>query len=123
MTRRPLKTTTASLLMISLIQPFPAMAQVRALNVSPAQQSSANHRDTQVILAQTAAPTCFTNGEVDTARCDIEMLRAELEALLNDGLAAPEDRAPEDDQTAALTMEERIGLLIAAIETAEREAA
>ncbi len=123
MTRRTLKTTTASLLVFSLIQPFPAMAQVRALNVNSAQQSSAKQGDERVILAQSAAPTCFTNGEIDTARCDIGMLRAELEALLNNGLPAPEDRAPEDDQTAALTAEERIGLLSAAIETAEREAA
>jgi outer membrane protein OmpA-like peptidoglycan-associated protein len=50
------------------------------------------------------------------------MLRAELEGLLQDGLPDAADRPAEDELTAALSAEERIGLLSAAIEEAEREA-
>ncbi|MFN7004662.1 MAG: hypothetical protein ACK4NW_14665, partial [Roseinatronobacter sp.] len=82
MTRRSLKTTTASLLVISLIQPFPVMAQVRALNPSSTQQSDVKSGEARIILAQATQQSCFTNGAVDTARCDVEMLRAELEMLL-----------------------------------------
>ncbi len=121
MTRRALKTTTASILALSLIQPYPAMAQIRAVNPQIAQHSSAQTGTERLFLAQAEVPTCFTNGEVDTARCDIDMLRAELEALLQNGLA--EDRPAEDEATAALSADERIGLLSAAIEGAEREAA
>ena len=121
MTRRALKTTTASILALSLIQPYPAMAQIRAVNPQIAQHSSAQTGAERLFLAQAEVPTCFTNGEVDTARCDIDMLRAELEALLQNGLA--EDRPAEDEATAALSADERIGLLSAAIEGAEREAA
>ncbi len=67
--------------------------------------------------------TCFTDGQVDMGRCDIGMLRAELEALMLNGLAEAADRPAEDPATAALTLEDRIGLLSAAIENAEREAA
>lgn len=123
MTRRSLKATTASLLVISLIQPFPVMAQVRALNPSSAQQSDAKSGEARIILAQAAQQSCFTNGEVDTARCDVDMLRAELEMLLADGSMGEIDTANEDEATAALTVEERIGLLSAAIEDAELEAA
>lgn len=122
MTRRSLKATTASLLVISLIQPFPVMAQVRALNPSSAQQSDAKSGEARIILAQAAQQSCFTNGEVDTARCDVDMLRAELEMLLADGSVGEIDTANEDEATAALTVEERIGLLSAAIEDAELEA-
>ncbi|MFU8863822.1 MAG: OmpA family protein [Rhodobacterales bacterium] len=122
MTRRSLKTTTASLLVISLIQPFPVMAQVRALNPSSAQQSDAKSGEARIILAQAEQQSCFTNGEVDTARCDVDMLRAELERLLADGSMGEIDTAGEDEATAALTVEERIGLLSAAIEDAELEA-
>ena len=122
MTRRSLKATTASLLVISLIQPFPVMAQVRALNPSSAQQSDAKSGEARIILAQAAQQSCFTNGEVDTARCDVDMLRAELEMLLADGSMGEIDTANEDEATAALTVEERIGLLSAAIEDAELEA-
>lgn len=122
MTRRSLKATTASLLVISLIQPFPAVAQIRALNPSSAQQSDAKSGEARIILAQAAQQSCFTNGEVDTARCDIDMLRAELERLLADGAMGEVDTAGEDEATAALTVEERIGLLSAAIEDAELEA-
>ncbi len=122
MTRRSLKTTTASLLVISLIQPFPVMAQVRALNPSSAQQSDANSGNARIILAQAAQKSCFTDGEVDTERCDVEMLRAELEMLLADGSMGEIDTAGEDEATAALSAEERIGLLSAAIEDAELEA-
>lgn len=123
MTRRSLKTTTASLLVISLIQPFPAMAQVRALNPSSAQQSDVKSGEARVILAQAGERSCFTDGKVDTARCDINMLRAELELLLSDGSMGDIDNADEDEATAALTTEERIGLLSAAIDDAEVEAA
>ena len=123
MKRTALKTTTASLLAISLIQPFPAMAQVRALNIKSAQQSTAETRVERLFLAQSEAPTCFTDGRVDTARCDVTMLRDELESLLEFGLADVEARAPEDDLTTALTADERIGLLTAAIAEAELEAA
>lgn len=123
MTRRSLKTTTASLLVISLIQPFPAMAQVRALNPSSAQQSDVKSGEARVILAQAGERSCFTDGKVDTARCDINMLRAELELLLSDGSMGDIDNADEDEATAALTTEERIGLLSAAINDAEVEAA
>lgn len=123
MTRRSLKTTTASLLVISLIQPFPAMAQVRALNPSSAQQSDVKSGEARVILAQAGERSCFTDGKVDTARCDVNMLRAELELLLSDGSMGDIDNADEDEATAALTTEERIGLLSAAIDDAEVEAA
>ncbi|MDD9707701.1 OmpA family protein [Seohaeicola sp. SP36] len=122
MTRRTLKTTTASILALSLIQPYPAMAQLRALNPQAAQHSSANTGSERIFLAQAEDATCFTDGEVDTARCDIDMMRAELEALLENGLPDAADRPAEDELTAALTAEERIGLLSAAIEDAEREA-
>ncbi|MFP5508960.1 MAG: OmpA family protein [Alphaproteobacteria bacterium] len=122
MTRRTLKTTTASILALSLIQPYPAMAQIRAVTPQAAQHSSAKPGSEQLFLAQAEVSTCFTNGEVDTARCDIDMLRAELEGLLQDGLPDPADRPAEDELTAALSAEERIGLLSAAIEEAEREA-
>jgi len=122
MTRRTLKTTTASILALSLIQPYPAMAQLRALNPQAAQHSSANTGSERIFLAQAEDSTCFTDGEVDTARCDIDMMRAELEALLENGLPDAADRPAEDELTAALTAEERIGLLSAAIEDAEREA-
>jgi outer membrane protein OmpA-like peptidoglycan-associated protein len=122
MTRRTLKTTTASILALSLIQPYPAMAQLRALNPQAAQHSSAGTGSERIFLAQTEDATCFTDGEVDTARCDIDMMRAELEALLENGLPDAADRPAEDELTAALTAEERIGLLSAAIEDAEREA-
>ena len=122
MTRRTLKTTTASILALSLIQPYPAMAQIRAVTPQAAQHSSAKLGSEQLFLAQTEGSTCFTNGEVDTARCDIDMLRAELEGLLQDGLPDAADRPAEDELTAALSAEERIGLLSAAIEEAEREA-
>jgi outer membrane protein OmpA-like peptidoglycan-associated protein len=121
MTRNLLKTTTASILAISLIQPYPAMAQIRALNLNASQHSGAKSGNETIFLAQAAAASCFVNGQVDTAACDIGQLRSALETLLRDGLA--EDRDPEDDATAALTLEDRIGLLSAAIETAEREAA
>jgi len=123
MTRRTLRTTTASILAISLIQPFPAMAQIRALNVNTSQQSSVITGQERLFLAQSEAPTCFTNGQVDIVRCDVEMLRAELESLLEFGLADAEVRLPEDELTAALSAEERIGLLTAAIAEAELEAA
>ena len=122
MTRRTLKTTTASILALSLIQPYPAMAQIRAVTPQAAQHSSAKLGSEQLFLAQAEVSTCFTNGEVDTARCDIDMLRAELEGLLQDGLPDAADRPAEDELTAALSAEERIGLLSAAIEEAEREA-
>jgi outer membrane protein OmpA-like peptidoglycan-associated protein len=126
MTRRTLKTTTASLLALSLIQPYPAMAQLRALTPQVTQHSSADAGRERLFLAQAEAEaettSCFTEGAVDTERCDIEMLRAELEALLANGLPDAADRPAEDELTAALTAEERIGLLTAAIETAEREA-
>jgi outer membrane protein OmpA-like peptidoglycan-associated protein len=126
MTRRTLKTTTASLLALSLIQPYPAMAQLRALTPQVTQHSSADAGMERLFLAQAEAEaeatSCFTEGAVDTERCDIEMLRAELEALLANGLPDAADRPAEDELTAALTAEERIGLLTAAIETAEREA-
>ncbi|MDX1822945.1 MAG: OmpA family protein [Paracoccaceae bacterium] len=122
MTRRTLKTTTASILALSLIQPYPAMAQIRAVTPQAAQHSSAKPGSEQLFLAQAEVSTCFTNGEVDTARCDIDMLRAELEGLLQDGLPDAADRPAEDELTAALSAEERIGLLSAAIEEAEREA-
>lgn len=122
MTRRTLKTTTASILALSLIQPYPAMAQLRALNPQAAQHSSATTGSERIFLAQAEDATCFTDGEVDTARCDIDMMRAELEALLENGLPDAADRPAEDELTAALTAEERIGLLSAAIEDAEREA-
>jgi outer membrane protein OmpA-like peptidoglycan-associated protein len=123
MTRRTLRTTTASILAISLIQPFPAMAQIRALNVNTSQQSSVITGQERLFLAQSEAPTCFTNGQVDIVRCDVEMLRAELDSLLEFGLADAEVRLPEDELTAALSAEERIGLLTAAIAEAELEAA
>ena len=122
MTRRTLKTTTASILALSLIQPYPAMAQFRALNPQAAQHSSVSTGSERIFLAQAEDATCFTDGEVDTARCDIDMMRAELEALLENGLPDAADRPAEDELTAALTAEERIGLLSAAIEDAEREA-
>ena len=122
MTRRTLKTTTASILALSLIQPYPAMAQLRALNPQAAQHSSVSTGSERIFLAQAEDATCFTDGEVDTARCDIDMMRAELEALLENGLPDAADRPAEDELTAALTAEERIGLLSAAIEDAEREA-
>ncbi|MGR3703340.1 MAG: OmpA family protein [Paracoccaceae bacterium] len=122
MTRRTLKTTTASILALSLIQPYPAMAQIRAVTPQAAQHSSAKPGSEQLFLAQVEVSTCFTNGEVDTARCDIDMLRAELEGLLQDGLPDAADRPAEDELTTALSAEERIGLLSAAIEEAEREA-
>lgn len=120
MTRNLLKTTTASIIAISLIQPYPAMAQIRALNLNTPQQSGVDLGNGAIIRAQ-AEVSCFTDGQVDTSRCDIGQLRAALETLLRDGLT--EDRAPEDDATAALTLEDRIVLLSAAIESAEREAA
>ena len=123
MTRRTLRATTASILVISLIQPFPAMSQVRALNVSSSQQSGEVNGVERLLLAQSEAPTCFTDGQVDTGRCDVEMMRAELESLLEFGLADAEVRPPEDELTAALSAEERIGLLTAAIAEAELEAA
>lgn len=126
MTRRALKTTTASLLAISLIQPYPAMAQIRALSPEMAQQSSVDTASERLFLAQAQAEaevtSCFSEGEVDTERCDIEMLRAELELLLTNGLPDAADRPAEDELTSALSVEERIGLLSAAIENAEREA-
>ena len=122
MTRRTLKTTTASILALSLIQPYPAMAQIRAVTPQAAQHSSAKLGSEQLFLAQAEVSTCFTNGEVDAARCDIDMLRAELEGLLQNGLPDAADRPAEDELTAALSAEERIGLLSAAIEEAEREA-
>ncbi|OZB18131.1 MAG: hypothetical protein B7X55_05345 [Rhodobacterales bacterium 34-62-10] len=126
MTRRALKTTTASLLAISLIQPYPAMAQIRALTPHSAHQSSVNTESERLFLAQTQAEaevtSCFSEGEVDTERCDIDMLRAELELLLTNGLPDAADRSAEDELTSALSVEERIGLLSAAIENAEREA-
>ena len=122
MTRRTLKTTTASILALSLIQPYPAMAQLRALNPQAAQHSSVSTGSERIFLAQAEDATCFTDGEVDTARCDIDMMRAELEALLENGLPDAADRPAEDELPAALTAEERIGLLSAAIEDAEREA-
>jgi len=123
MTRRALKTTTASLLAISLIQPYPAMAQIRALDTHFAQQKSVMTAADRIYLAQMTGETCFAAGQVDMERCDIGMLRAELEALLQNGLAEAADRPAEDPATAALTLEDRIGLLSAAIEAAEREAA
>ena len=122
MTRRTLKTTTASILALSLIQPYPAMAQLRALNPQAAQHSSVSTGSERIFLAQAEDATCFTDGEVDTARCESDMMRAELEALLENGLPDAADRPAEDELTAALTAEERIGLLSAAIEDAEREA-
>ena len=123
MTRRTLKTTTASILVISLIQPFPAYSQIRAMNANIAQQKIANPAGERIYLAQAVQETCFTEGQIDLGRCDIGMLRAELEGLLQNGLAEAADRPAEDPATAALTLEDRIGLLSAAIEAAEREAA
>jgi outer membrane protein OmpA-like peptidoglycan-associated protein len=124
MTRRALKTTTASLLAISLIQPFPAMAQFRTPTPQVTQHSSADAGEARLYLAQAEAEetSCFTDGKVDTARCDIDMLRAALETLLANGLPDAADRPAEDELTSALSADERIGLLSAAIETAEREA-
>ncbi|OAN68714.1 hypothetical protein A8B83_17590 [Rhodobacteraceae bacterium EhC02] len=123
MTSRALKSTTASILAISLLQPYPAMAQIRALDTHFAQHKSAPGGDSRIYLAQMTAETCFVAGQVDLERCDIGMLRAELDGLMQNGLAEAADRPAEDPATAALTLEDRIGLLSAAIEAAEREAA
>ena len=123
MTNRALKTTTASILAISLIQPYPALSQIRAPQAHMSQHKSASMADSRIYLAQMTGETCFADGQVDMGRCDIGMLRAELEALMLNGLAEAADRPAEDPATAALTLEDRIGLLSAAIENAEREAA
>src|SRR5690554_7854801 len=112
MTRRTLKSTTAGLLVISLLQPVPAMAQIRAPQAVPSLgEGERLHR----VQALAENETCFTAGAVDMERCDITMMRAELEALMQNGLPDPAERGVEDDETAALTVEERIALLIAAI--------
>jgi outer membrane protein OmpA-like peptidoglycan-associated protein len=123
MTSRALKSTTASILAISLLQPYPAMAQIRALDTRFAQHKAVPGGDSRIYLAQMTAETCFVAGQVDLERCDIGMLRAELDGLMQNGLAEAADRPAEDPATAALTLEDRIGLLSAAIEAAEREAA